>query len=203
MRNYSRLMIVVSHECLDEQGEDNNVEMTNGHTSITLPTFESALGMLPPGSRVHVVARGSVGDKTVHRLSRIIRESCVYVSLDLSEATEFSRVTNSPFEGNKNLLVIRFPGNLSAINARAFADCTALELVSIPATCRQIGEEAFLGCCRLNSLIFVNPEGWLCDSASDKKLIIPSLEDPGSNPENFVLEDGAYAHCRLIKRADV
>ena len=200
MRNFSRLSIIVSHDVPDDYEGDTAVEMTNGHSSITLSSLESALDMLPPGSRVQVVAHGTVGDKTVHRLSRIIRESCVLVALDLSAVEELSRVFNSPYQGNQNLLEIRFPENLLSINPRAFANCTALEAVRVPASCVKVGAEAFLGCTRLSRLEFVCADGWFCDDGGEARPV-PPLSDAAEAPAFFAPADGDYSRRVLYKPA--
>ena len=199
MRQFSKLSIIVSHDFPDGEDGDATIEVNNGHSSIQVSNFATALSMLPFGSRVQVVARGTVGNKTVHKLNNIIRNGNVLVDLDLSDVTECSRVQNSPFEGNSNLLVMRFPKNLIAINPRAFAGCTALEAISVPATCMTIGAEAFLGCNKLVSLAFANTDGWLYDAPDGSAQSVVNLHDAAENPALFIDARGAYASCKLYK----
>lgn len=200
MRTYSQLSIVVTHDCLDADENGTFVEMANGHSSMEVSSFESALAMLPPGSKVQVFAKGTIGNKTVHHLSRVIRESCVLVALDLSEVTECSRICESPFQGNPNLLVIRFPNNLVAINPRAFAECTSLEAVSIPKTCVLIEKEAFKGCPKLTHIEFADAENWFAEFDGVVKPVA-SLHDAHENSVHFSARNGKFASCRLFKPA--
>ncbi|MBQ6781090.1 MAG: leucine-rich repeat protein [Treponema sp.] len=196
MRKYSRLAIVFSHDSPDEVESGTTIQLTNGTNMVEVSDFETALGLLPPGSEVQVIARGTVGNKTVHRISRIIRESGVLVSLDLSEVTECSRVFDSPFEGNEKLTGISFPNNLVAINSRAFAGCTSLFSVHIPATCVKIGQSAFLGCGKLHRMIFADSANWFAgETAAD------DLHNEFENPAKFSADDAPYAKIELNKRS--
>lgn len=197
MRVFSKLSIVVSHDYPDGDEDGTYVEMTNGHSSIEIASLESALGMLPPGSRVQVVARGTVGNKTVHRISRIIRESCVLVVLDMTDVTECSRVFESPFQRNDKLLSIRFPGNLVSISPHAFTACTALEAVYIPASCALVGAGAFVGCSRLHHLEFAETGNWYYDTASGATVPLEDLRDATENAKRISF--GALSECRLFK----
>ncbi len=194
MRRYSRLAIVFSHDSPDDVESGTTVQLTNGASVMDVSDFRIALGLLPPGSEVVVAADGTVGDKTVHRISAAVRESRVFVSLDLSAVTECSRVSGSPFAGNRQLFSIRFPGNLAAISRRAFAGCTALASVQVPAACREIGAEAFSGCAALRRLGFDDPDGWRCGGVP-----VTDLARPAENPPKFVSALGAYHALVLTK----
>ena len=197
MRRYSRLAIVFSHDSPDDVESGTTVQLTNGANVMEVSDFRVALGLLPPGSEVVVVAEGTVGGKTVHRISDAVRESRVFVSLDLSAVTECSRVSGSPFAGNRQLVSIRFPGNLAVISRGAFAGCTALASVSIPVACCEIGAEAFSGCAALRQLAFEEPDGWRCGGVS-----VSDLARPAENPPKFVRAGGAY-HSVVLTKARV
>lgn len=196
MRRYSRLAIVLSHVSSEDalSSENDVVQLTNGNTTVEVSDFENALRMLPPGSEVAVVAQGTVGNKTVHNISRIIRESNVFVTLDLSAVTEFSRVVKSPFQNNGQLLAIHFPNNLLSINPRAFAGCTALSSVIIPSTVTCIGAQAFAGCLQLHHLEFKNPSGWKCEGKA-----VEDLTSPFENPSKFIFEESSFYSSGLTK----
>ncbi|MBD5448190.1 MAG: leucine-rich repeat protein [Treponema sp.] len=197
MRRYSRLAIVFSHDSPDDVESGTTVQLTNGANVMEVSDFRVALGLLPPGSEVVVVAEGTVGGKTVHRISDAVRESRVFVSLDLSAVTECSRVSGSPFAGNRQLVSIRFPGNLAVISRGAFAGCTALASVSIPVACCEIGAEAFSGCAALRQLAFEEPDGWRCGGVS-----VSDLARAAENPPKFVRAGGAY-HSVVLTKARV
>lgn len=197
MRRYSRLAIVFSHDSPDDVESGTTVQLTNGANVMEVSDFRVALGLLPPGSEVVVVAEGTVGGKTVHRISDAVRESRVFVSLDLSAVTECSRVSGSPFAGNRQLVSIRFPGNLAVISRGAFAGCTALASVSIPVACCEIGAEAFSGCAALRQLAFEEPDGWRCGGVS-----VTDLARAAENPPKFVRAGGAY-HSVVLTKARV
>lgn len=194
MRKYSRLVIEFSHDSPDDVESGTTVQLTNGANVVDVSDFRIALGLLPPGSEVVVVANGTVGGKTVHRISDAVRDSRVFVALDLSAVTECSRVSGSPFAGNRQLVSIRFPGNLAVISRGAFAGCTALASVSIPASCREIGAEAFSGCTVLQHLGFDDPDGWQCGGVP-----VTDLARPAENPPKFVRAGGAYHSAMLTK----
>ncbi len=196
MRRYSRLAIVVSHISSDDAltPENDVVRLTNGNTAVEVSDFENALHMLPPGSEVAVVAQGTVGNTTVHNISRIIRESNVFVTLDLSAVTELSRVFESSFQENPQLLAMHFPSNLLSINPHAFAGCSALSSVIIPASVMQIGAQAFGGCLQLHHLEFKNPIGWKHDGKAVEELV-----SPFENPAKFVFEDSPFFNCELTR----
>lgn len=201
MRKFSKLEIVVSHEGNEESAFSSPVvEMTNGNNSVQVSDFESALALLPPGSDVSVVAKGTVGNKSVHTLARIIREGSARVSLDLSAVTELSRVFDSPFRGNPNLVGMVFPCNLASINPEAFADCENLEHVSIPATVQKIGIRAFSGCGKLAHLEFGDPSGWECLKESGEVEPIAYLEKTDDNPFRFTLPSSPFRNCVLQKK---
>lgn len=197
MRRYSRLAIVFSHDSPDDVESGTTIQLTNGANVMEVSDFRVALGLLPPGSEVVVVAEGTVGGKTVHRISDAVRESRVFVSLDLSAVTECSRVSGSPFAGNRQLVSIRFPGNLAVISRGAFAGCTALASVSIPVACCEIGAEAFSGCAALRQLAFEEPDGWRCGGVS-----VSDLARAAENPPKFVRAGGAY-HSVVLTKARV
>lgn len=203
MRNFSQLAITVSHQGkTDSEFSAPIVEMTNGFNSVQVSDFESALNMLPPGSEVQVIANGTVGNKTVHNLARIIRENCVFVALDLSAVTELSRVFDSPFEGNKNLRSMIFPKNLLSINPRAFAGCENLVSVSIPETVERIGEQAFANCTNLRTLEFKSPEGW-CIKKGECITEIPDFSDNNLNPAEFIAQGKSYFNATVCKTHSV
>ena len=199
MCNFPRLAIVVSHEKSNEDEGSLFVEMTNGYSSMEIRSFEAALSMLPSGSRVQVVAKGTVGNNTVHHLSRIIHRCNVLVSLDLTDVTEWSRVYDSPFQGNQNLLYMRFPSNLVSINPRAFADCTALEAVSIPSTCVLIGAEAFKGCEKLTRIEFADAANWYYEADDGSAQPMQGLHDATEAPLLLSRRNAKFATCRLFK----
>lgn len=194
MRRYSRLAIVFSHDSPDDVESGTTIQLTNGANVIDVSDFRIALGLLPPGSEVVVVANGTVGGKTVHRISDAVRESRVLVSLDLSAVTECSRVSGSPFAGNRQLASIRFPDNLAVISRGAFAGCSALASVSIPAACREVGAAAFSGCAALRQLEFDDPDGWQCGGVS-----VTDLARAAENPPKFISAGGAYHSVVLTK----
>ena len=187
MRKFAKVSIVVSHEDNDEFSAPV-VEMMSGVNSVQLSNFESALGMLPPGSEVSVVAKGTVANKSVHNISRIIRNSCVMVALDLSVVHEFSRVFDSPFCGNPNLSAIIFPSNLVAINPRAFADCVNLESVVV-------GHGKF----KEWKQEFGDTKGWFATSENGTKEAVQNLQKSDDNPFRFTLPSSPYRNCELIK----
>ncbi|MBQ4378467.1 MAG: leucine-rich repeat protein [Treponema sp.] len=200
MRKFHKVSISVSHEG-DENSEFSvlKVEVSSGKNSVEISDFETALSMLPPGSEVSVTARGTVGNKTVHKLSEIIRESPVRVHLDLSEVQELSRVYDTPFKGNHNLIGIVFPGNLISINEQAFAECKNLEKVSIPATVQKIGKQAFSGCEKMNFLEFKNTEDWFLIKDDNDSVRIANLEKAEDNPYRFTLPSSPYRNFEIRK----
>lgn len=200
MRKFSRLVIVLSHEDEGNSGFSAPVvEMTNGDNSVQVADFKSALHMLPSGSEVSVVANGTVGNLAIHNISKIIRESGVFVALDLSGTTELSKVFDSPFKDNPNIISINFPGNLSSINSQAFAGCKNLEHVSIPATVQKIGSQAFSGCEKLVVLEFTDPHNWNIEKEDGALEGISNLTNAEDNPYRFTLPSSPYRNCVLKK----
>ena len=199
MCNFSRLAIVISHETSNEDEGGLFVELTNGYSSMEVRSFEAALSMLPAGSRVQVVAKGTVGNKVVHRLSGIIRRCNMLVSLDLAGVTECLRVYDNPFEGNTNLLYLRFPNNIVSLAPHELAHCTALEAVSIPATCVFIGAEAFKGCERLSRIEFADAANWYYEAANGDVLPVQGLNDASEASLLFSHRNAKFATCTLFK----
>ena len=199
MRSFSKVSIELSHKC---DGFDYNypVEITIGNRAIKALNLPAALHMLPSESEIHIIARGSVGEATVHAIARNISEYPLFVFLDLSEVVEFERVRNSPFEGNKRLRSIKFPKNLLSINPRAFADCTNLFFVSIPETVVQIGEKAFLGCENLTELEFKNPNEWFCLRKGKDAESVLNLDNSKTTPQFFTKKTGKYWNQILFKK---
>ena len=200
MRKFSKISITVKHE----ENEESNfsvpvVEMMNGSNSVQVSKFENALEMLPPESFVSVTATGTVGNNEVHNLSRIIREGKVFVDLDLSKVKELSRVFDSPFQGNCNLVSISFPKNIASINPAAFANCKNLESVIIPKTVKKIGIQAFSGCEKLTKLKFEKIEGWFYEKDGNK-VEISNLGNEEDNPYRFTLPSSPYRNCELLKK---
>ena len=194
MRRYSQLAIVFSHTSPDEIEIGTTVKIKNGASSIEVKDFDSALALMPPESEVFVKAEGTVDDKTVHRISNSIKMSSVFVALDLSAVTECSRVTNNPFEKNKNILSMVFPKNLLSINPRAFAECTRLSSVVIPITTQKIGRGAFLGCDNLTHLEFLQNDGWNAGGSATV-----DLSSPTENPALFTRPNSLYSKCELSR----
>lgn len=198
MRKFARPMIVLSHEG-DDSSSASVVEIKNGNNTVTVSNLESALHMLPAGSEVDVVAKGTVGNTIVHKISRAIREGEIFVSLDLSGATELSKVFDSPFRDNFNLIGLRFPSNLSSISYMALAGCKNLKHVSIPATVQEIGEKAFSGCEKLVHLEFADPDGWQIEKDGGEVEAITNLTNAEDNPYRFTLPSSPYRKCSLQK----
>ena len=200
MRRFSQVSIRVSHERNDDSNFSvTKVELSTGNKSIEVSKFESALSMLPPGSEVEVIAEGTVGNETVHNLSKIIREGSVFVNLNLSSVDELSRVLNCPFQNNQNLTGIIFPRNLISINEKAFFNCKNLEKVSIPATVNQIGKQTFSGCEKMTLLEFTDSQNWSCIKDSGEIIKITNLENSEDNPYRFTLTSSPYRNCLLKK----
>jgi len=200
MRNFSKLAIIVSNKGSDSsEFSDPIVKMSNGSNSVQCADFESALEMLPPGSCVQVIANGSVGNRVVHKLSRIIREAYVFVALDLSQVAELSRVSNNPFEENQNLLEIHFPKNLASINPMGFANCKNLTRVTIPSSCKKIGINAFAGCEKLEALTFEDSENWKIIVNENEFQEVKDLNNPNENPSKFIRADSIYYGQQLEK----
>lgn len=199
MRRFSKLSIILSHEGPEDSVFNPiAVEMTNGTRSIEIADFQTALNILPQGSEVVVIASGTVGNKTMHNIARIIKENLVYVHLDLSAVTELSKIFDSPFQGNTNLRSIIFPKNLESISPTAFAGCTSLRSVIIPSTVNKIGINAFLNCNSLTNLEFKGPYGWYCKSKEDDIPIV-NVAHPEQNPIHFSSRKGKFYGCYLYK----
>jgi hypothetical protein len=136
---------------------------------------------------------------SIHNISKVIRESGVFVALDLSGTTELSKVFDSPFKDNPNIISINFPGNLSSINSQAFAGCKNLEHVSIPATVQKIGSQAFSGCEKLVVLEFTDPHNWNIEKENGALEGISNLTNAEDNPYRFTLPSSPYRNCVLKK----
>lgn len=200
MRKFSRLMIVISHEGDETPAFSASVvEVTNGDNTVQVSDFETALHMLPQGSEVSVVANGTVGNISMHNISRIIRESGVLVSLDLSAVKELNKVYDSPFKDNQNLISINFPDNIVSINHQAFAGCKNLEHVSIPASVKKIGARAFDGCEKLVVLEFSDPCGWFVKKENDEYIPVSNVGNAEDNPYRFTLPSSPYRNVELQK----
>ena len=188
------LEILVSADALNG-GSNSSVVVKNGTSFMEVIGLDFALGLLPQESEVQVIATGTVGNDTVHLLSRIIKESHVFVSLNLSAAQELTRVYDSPFKGNERLRAIHFPSNLVSINDYALADCNSLVCTCVPATVRQIGDHAFYRCHLLSTLRFADPAGWFCNDVP-----ADDLGNPVDNPAKFTMQGGKYCDCALYKK---
>ena len=203
MRNFSKLSIVLTHEEKENSAFSAPlVEVRSGNNVIQVSNFETALKMVPQGSTVYVFVSGSLSNATMHNLSRVIRESGALVSLDLSSVTDLSRVFDSPFKENHNLLSISFPCNMLSLNPQALAGCKNLESVTIPATVQKIGEQAFAGCEKLSYLRFDSPENWFITPEQDKKLEVRGLDKSDDNPFRFSLPSSPLRNCTLNKALD-
>ena len=200
MRKFARPVIVLSHEGDESSAISASVvEIKNGNNTVQVSNLESALHMLPAGSEVDVVAKGTVGNALVHNISRAIRESEIFVYLDLSGVTELSKVFDSPFRDNFNLIGLNFPCNLASISYMALAGCKNLKHVSIPAAVQQIGEQAFSGCEKLVRLEFADPEGWHIEKDGGELESITNLTNAEDNPYRFTLPSSPYRKCSLQK----
>lgn len=203
MRKFSRVVIAISNGS-DESGGNASpiVEMTNGNNTVPVADFKSALRMLPPGSEVSVVAKGTSGNMIAHHIAGVIRDGGVMVSLDMSSVKETSRVFDSPFKDNPNLISISFPSNLSSINSQAFAGCKNLEHVSIPSTVNKIGAQAFAGCEKLVVLEFSDPNGWHIAKDDGVYEPVTNLSNAEDNPYRFTLPSSPYRNCVLQKKLE-
>ena len=187
------LEIIVSADAI--AGGNSSVVVKNGASFMEVIGLDFALGLLPQESEVQVIATGTVGNDTIHLLSRIIRESHVFVSLDLSSVQELTRVRNSPLQGNERLRSIHFPSNLVSINEYALAECSALVGTCIPATVQQIGSHAFYHCGLLSTLKFFDASGWFYNESP-----ATDLDNPMDNPAKFTLPGSKYSSLPLYKK---
>ncbi|QSI03157.1 leucine-rich repeat domain-containing protein [Treponema ruminis] len=203
MRKFSRLMIVISHEGDEASSFSASVvEVTNGDNTVQVADFETALHMLPHKSEVNVIANGTVGNMAIHNIARIIRDSGVLVSLDLSSVRELNKVYDSPFKDNQNLISINFPQNITSINNQAFAGCKNLEHISIPASVQKIGAKAFDGCEKLVVLEFTDPSGWYFKKENGDIVPVSNVNNAEDNPYRFTLPSSPYRNFELQKVSD-
>ncbi len=200
MRQFHKLEIEVSAQALDGSEQDS-ILVKNGRSTIKMGSLDIVLGLLPSNSEVQVIAFGTVNNETVHKLSNTIRNSHVFVTIDLSHATELSRVSNTPFAKNQRLRAIIFPCNLVYINPGALEDCTALEEVNIPQTVLKIGINAFAGCTNLKSIYFEDVQNWLSVDNLKQENEIQDLSNPIKNPSKFTSTNSEYYGCLLYKKA--
>ena len=101
----------------------------------------------------------------------------------ISEACEYSMY------GNKFLEKISLSKTLTRIGPRALGDIENITELTIPASVTIIGPGAFLGCTKLNSLLFETPDGWGKHETEDKKFCSISgsnFSDPKQAVYRFV-----------------
>ncbi len=200
MRNFSCLSIVLSIDGSENPGFSSSVvEVVNGNSTVQVSNLEAALKMVPDGSKVNVVVNGSVSNQNVYNIARAISEGNVFVVLDLSSVTELPGILGSPFNGNLNLVGLDFPMNTVSINSQWVADCKNLETVTIPASVKKIGAQAFSGCEKLSSLKFADPAGWFALKDGNAAEEIKGLEKTDDNPYRFTLFSSPFRNCVLQK----
>lgn len=83
------------------------------------------------------------------------------VSINIGVTGNISRISNSLFDGCRNLRSVVIEGRIeekkmNAIGSRAFAGCTNLQTLSLPKVTDNIEAEAFLDCISLTDLDFIS-----------------------------------------------
>ena len=96
---------------------------------------------------------------------------------DVKEVTIPACVTiiEDSFAGNANLVSLTLPPYLKFIGARLLQNCTSLKKLIVPASVREIHENAFEGCINLETLIVFR----------------------SSNPDDLVISNDAFYNCAI------
>jgi hypothetical protein len=140
-----------------------------------------------------------------------------------------TRIRADSFRGCTNLLTVTFENGsiLSDIGPHAFAGCSSLKSIHLPAPVQTIGEGAFAGCTSLASVTFDPHSGLLgiqksafsgCSSLSS--ILIPSTVQVigesafqgcrdlsmvtfGDDSKLFSIEDKAFQDCESLKSISI
>ena len=122
-----------------------------------------------------LIVKGECSDETYDEIILALNDKPnITVSLDLSQTTGLTDITQANNFSNTNLVEIVLPNTLNTIGEYAFLYCFALEEVYIPQNVSNISNNAFVGC---NKLIFHVDSSNPIFSTSDDGVFLYKTED--------------------------
>ena len=106
---------------------------------------------------------GTLDEDTLTSIADSIKDSSYKISLDLSETTGLTKLTNTDtgiFAKNSNLVEIILPSTLTNIPSYCFSECANLKSITIPASVITITTAAFYNCSTIESVYISSLENW-------------------------------------------
>jgi hypothetical protein len=124
-------------------------------------------------------------------------------AVDVREGTV--SISESAFEGKRNLTSITIPNSVKSIGEYAFLDCIILTSITIPNSVTSIGSEAFYGCSSLTDIVVEsgNENYSSFDGVMLNKNIL--IYCPGGKSGSYTIPEGvtsigdfAFVHCSSL-----
>ncbi len=149
------------------------------------------------GGEIHIINEVSMPSD-----ARVIKDMINLISLDISGVSIFSN-TVSGFSSLNRLVTVTIPGTVTVIGKDAFRDCKSLEWTPRSENLQSIGDNAFMGCSRLERadlkyrILGLKAIGknafYECESLSS--ILIPaSVTSIGDNP---------FGHCSQLTEIEI
>lgn len=158
-----------------------------------------AFRTVPQLSSAQLVARRSIArvrfPGTIHTVPAGLFADCADSLAHADVAEGVRRIDENAFRGCA-LRSIHLPGSVTAVGARAFAECTRLEDVTLPAGIETICEQTFAGCTSLHALPDMHSVQHVCSGAFRGA----GLERVALYPNGPTFDDFVFAGCERLRR---
>ena len=101
----------------------------------------------------NIAVTGAITDETISAIKNALKSNGnAKISLDLSQTTGLTSISNSAFYGCGSLTSVNIPDSVTSIGDYAFQACSNLASVTIPDSVTSIGKGAFSQCTNLTSV---------------------------------------------------
>ena len=170
---------------------------------VTASTVET-LDLSSTSGEYWVIVTGAINSSTISTLKDKLTTAgeSAKVYLDLSQTTGLTSIGGSAFAGCSGLTSVEIPAGVTSIGGVAFGECSGLTSVEIPAGVTSIGRSVFYGCSGLSSVTF--GEGSQLESISGYAFGgcsgLTSVEIPASVTS---IGDSAFSGCSSLTSVEI
>ena len=170
-------------------------------THITLPQTVTHIGMIAfSGSKLESITFEDGMDLSNPYSSSVIGSFEGTVITSVTIPSSFSLIPKGFFKNMPNLLKVTFAENSTCthLHTGAFMNCPNLQVINIPNTLQELGNDCFNGCSRLDSIIFPNTVTTIRDGCLQGCSALTSVTLP-ENDNYTVIYPNMFSGCTALR----